>query len=197
MTNIKQRQEYLKTKIQTATPEQLVLLMYDGVLRFVRQGKDALEKDEKDIEAAHIALTRAQQIVLELFYTLDRDQAGELGDSLANLYGYSLQQLVEANLTHDPSKLGSVMKVFENIREGWLGAMENNANAETPATPVPPETVKALDTYDNAATPAPAAETPAPNADNTSEAPAPAPHKTANTPINAYRKQTARLSVQG
>ncbi len=138
MLNANQRRQYLQTKIKTARQEELVLMMLDGVIRFSEQGMQALEKNE--IEAAHHALTRSQEIILELFHSLDRERGGEIAENLARLYGYSLQILVEANMRKTTERIPEVQNIFRELREGWAGAMEQvkpdtkAAPGETPAS---------------------------------------------------------------
>ena len=117
------QQQYLKTQIVTASKEQLVLLLYDGVLRFTEQGKQALLRAEIDI--AHTAFMRAQAIIMELVYTLNREEGGEIAENLARLYAYAFNALIVANLKHEPAKVDEVQNIFRGIREGWVGAMRN------------------------------------------------------------------------
>lgn len=130
MSHPNQSQVYLKTKIQTASKEELILMLFDGVLRFCEQGKQALGRN--DIAAAHESLLRAQQIVMELLYCLDRKAGEAIAENLARLYGYSLQCLIDANIQHEPSKIEEVQKIFRGIREGWLVAMEKIASERPP-----------------------------------------------------------------
>src|SRR5690606_33210961 len=67
---------YLRTKILTATPEQLQLMLYDGAIRFIDQGRAALE--QKQFDRSYEALTRAQNILLELNCSLRPDVAPEM-----------------------------------------------------------------------------------------------------------------------
>lgn len=138
MITQKQRQQYLKTQVQTASKEQLVLMLFDGAIRFCENGKQAIENGE--IEPMHVNLVRAQNIIMELNYTLDRKNGGEIAENLARLYGYSLLSLVEANLRRKASKVDEVLDILRPIRESWLGAMEKlkrdaaEANTEETAT---------------------------------------------------------------
>ncbi|MDR1744459.1 MAG: flagellar export chaperone FliS, partial [Planctomycetota bacterium] len=64
------RQQYLKTQVETASKEQLVLMLFDGILRFTEQARKAIH--EKAIEDCHNALMRAEAIVMELIVTIDK-----------------------------------------------------------------------------------------------------------------------------
>src|SRR5690242_19770427 len=91
-------QNYLRTKVLTATPEQLQLMLYDGALRFGQQAKLALE--EKNYEASYTNISRAQKIITELTCSLKPEIYPELCGKLAALYHYAFRKLVDANVNH-------------------------------------------------------------------------------------------------
>jgi flagellar protein FliS len=114
--------EYLKTQVQTASREQLVLMLYDGAIRFSEQARDRITAE--DYEEAHNFLIRAQNIVLELLYALDRKTGGEVADNLASLYTYCYNRLVEANVHHLPEKVEESNSVLRGLREAWAQAVD-------------------------------------------------------------------------
>jgi len=114
--------EYLKTQIQTASREQLVLMLYDGAIRFSEQARDLVVA--KDYEEAHNLLIRAQNIVLELLYALDRKTGGEVADNLASLYTYCYNRLIEANVHHLPERIDESTSVLRGLREAWAQAVD-------------------------------------------------------------------------
>jgi flagellar protein FliS len=175
MTNAKQRQQYLATQIQTASKEQLVLMLMNGVIRFGEKGKKAIESG--DIEVAHEALTRTQAIILELFYCLDREAGGEIAENLARLYTYSFQKLIEANMRKNIQSVEEVQKIFRELSEGWSGAM---SQVKTEAATAIETTSQ--DTFTHSK-PASAAQNPAPRP----KIPAPA----------VAPENRPRLSIQG
>ncbi len=131
----KQQKEYLKTKIQTASKEQLVLMLMDGVIRFSEHGRKAIA--EKNYEAKQKNLVRSQDIVIELVNGLDHEKGGEIATNLARLYTYSIRRLVDANIKDDTAAIDEVQHIFRNLREAWAIAMdkvnkEKAANGETP-----------------------------------------------------------------
>jgi flagellar protein FliS len=113
---------YLKTKILTASPEELRMMLYDGAIRFSRQGKEALEK--QDWEAAYNGLVRAQKIVLELSTSLKHDAAPELCDKLSALYTYIYRQLVEATMERKAELVDEAIELLEYERETWRMLMQ-------------------------------------------------------------------------
>lgn len=124
--------EYLKTQIQTASREQLILMLYDGAIRFGDQAKDRIVAQDR--EGAHGLLIRAQNIVLELLYALDRKAGGTIADNLAGLYTYCYQRLVEANIQHDPVKIDECNGILRKLREAWAQAMANLKRGQGAAT---------------------------------------------------------------
>src|SRR5438270_12642750 len=90
-------QQYLRTKVLTATPEQLQLMLYDGALRFGEQARVALQARKYDESYQHIS--QVQKILTELTCSLKPEVFPELCKKLAALYNYAYRQLIEANLT--------------------------------------------------------------------------------------------------
>jgi len=121
----KQQKEYLRTQIQTASKEQLVLMLMDGVIRFSEQGRKAIE--EHNIEQKQFNLVRSQDIIVELVNGLDHEQGGDIATNLARLYSYSLRRLVDANMKNDTTGIDEVQNIFRNLREAWEVAMEKVA----------------------------------------------------------------------
>lgn len=132
------RNQYLKTQVETASKEQLVVMLFDGIVRFTEQARKAIE--EKQIEASHNALMRAQAIVMELIVTVDKDKGGDVAQNLMALHAYSFNCLVQCNLHKDVSKIDEVQNIYRNLREGWVGAMENLGIAPTAAKTMAPAT---------------------------------------------------------
>lgn len=118
---------YLRTKILTASPEELRLMLYDGCLRFARQGKLALE--EKNYEQMLHFLQRAQKILLELSTSLNPQIAPDLCSKLSALYNYCYRLLIEANTTRDVAKIDEVVDLIGYERETWQMLMEKQASA--------------------------------------------------------------------
>ena len=86
--------QYLRTKVLTATPEQLQMMLYDGALAFCQQARSALA--EKNYEQSYSLISRVQKIVVELNCSLKHEVAPELCRRLSALYLYAYKKLVEA-----------------------------------------------------------------------------------------------------
>ena len=110
-------QNYLKTRVMTATPEQLQMMLFDGALRFGEQAKLALEK--KNFEDSYNNISRVQKILTELSCTLKHDLAPELCKKLAALYAYAYRKLIEANIDHKVESLVEALDILRYQRETW------------------------------------------------------------------------------
>jgi flagellar protein FliS len=110
-------QSYLHTKIFTATPEQLQLMLYDGAIRFAEQAKAALEK--KDFESSYNLISRTQKIITELNSGLKHNVAPELCGKLASLYNFVYRKLLEANVGHQLEPMNEALSILRYQRETW------------------------------------------------------------------------------
>jgi flagellar protein FliS len=110
-------QEYLKTKVMTASPEMLTLMLWDGAIRFAEQGKEAILK--KEIENSYKALVRAQRIITELTTNLKHDVNPDLCGKLAGLYNFIYRRLVDANIHKDAKLVEDALEIMRHQRETW------------------------------------------------------------------------------
>ncbi len=110
------RQQYHKIQVETASPGQLVLMLYGGALRFLRLAREGLA--ERDIEKTHRGLTRAQEIVFELMASLD-SSAGEVADNLLGLYVYLYGRLTDANVRKDPEPVEEALRILTRLEGAW------------------------------------------------------------------------------
>ena len=130
------RNHYLKTQIETASKEQLVVMLFDGVIRFTEQARKAIA--EENIEDSHHSLMRAQAIIMELICTIDKEKGGEVADGLMSLHAYAFNCLIVCNMKKDVAKIDEVQKIYRELREAWVGAMDTLGIApgvSKPATP--------------------------------------------------------------
>ncbi len=121
-------QEYQKHAIEGSSPLQLVIMLYDGAMRFMEAARHAIEQGDR--EKQNLNLQRAQRILMELMSCLDMDQGGEISKNLLSLYSYLLNELVMCNLHDDAEPLGRCIKLMSDLRESWA-TIERN-----PATPL-------------------------------------------------------------
>jgi flagellar protein FliS len=118
---------YQEQAILTATPGQLVVLLYDGIVRFLRQADAAF--GEGAIAHGHERLGRAEAIVDELQATLDMSQ-GEVAQNLEGIYVFWKKLLWEIRLERDREKLQRLVRMVANLREAWAQVAQS---AEAPA----------------------------------------------------------------
>lgn len=121
-------EQYRQTAIQTAPPEQLVVMLYDGAVRFLEQAKMALQ-DGKD---ASEPITRAQDIIIELTSSLNQ-AAGEVSTNLARLYDFWLQWLLKAQIKRDPVLIDEVLHMVRELREAWVSVAQQRKAGTAPA----------------------------------------------------------------
>lgn len=114
-----QQHYYRQQEAQTASPAQLVLMLYNGALAEIARAGRGLAAEPKHIEDVHDCLTRAQAIVTELLVTLDYDRGDPLAAQMAALYEYCLELLVQANMSKASDGLAEAADVLTGLRDAW------------------------------------------------------------------------------
>ncbi len=109
-------QAYRRTAVMAATRGQLVVMLYDGARRFLRQAEAAMVEGE--IERTHNTMRRAELIIAHLDGTLDHSQGG-LADRLHAIYEYCLRRLVTARIERDPEIVEEVSGLLGELRDAW------------------------------------------------------------------------------
>lgn len=112
---------YQTQSVLTASPGQLILMLYDGALRFLGHARDALELPEtspRRIEIINTNLLKAQNILAELQASLNHE-AGDYAKDLDRLYDYYMRRLFEANLKKDVKPVIEVERLLRTLRDGW------------------------------------------------------------------------------
>jgi flagellar protein FliS len=107
---------YRENSIMTASPEQLVVMLYDGAGRFLRQAEGSMI-DGSWLQASE-KLSRAEAIIDELLATLDMD-AGEVADRLQSIYVFCKTCLIEARIERDAVRVDQVARLLSELREAW------------------------------------------------------------------------------
>ena len=124
---------YVATRVLTAPPQVLVLMLMDGVLREVARALQVDLKAPGGRERLHRALTRAQDFLRELMLALDHQQGGELAARLTALYLFCQERLIEANVKANPRLAADAVRVLVPIREGWAALCAEGAAGTRPA----------------------------------------------------------------
>src|SRR5580693_6852943 len=117
---------YRQGAVLAATPGELVVMLYDGARRFLRQASIAMREGE--IERAHNTLRRAELIVAHLDGILDFEQ-GQVAHNLHSIYRFCLAHLNSARLSQDPTKLEEVSDLLGELREAWAQVADEVAQA--------------------------------------------------------------------
>lgn len=115
--------QYKTNEITTASPEELLILLYEGAIRFLKIAKKAMA--EKDIEKTHNNLIKAQRIITEFMLTLDMEVGGEIAENLYRLYEYLHHRLVHANFKKDIAAVDEVLGHLQSLKTTWEQAIKN------------------------------------------------------------------------
>jgi flagellar protein FliS len=110
--------QYQRTQVETASPTRLVIMLYEGAMRFCQLASDAMAV--QDLLTQHENLIRAQRIVAELLGSLNREKGGEVAENLARLYTHMLEQLVVANLHDQPEPIQKVQSMLRDLWTSWI-----------------------------------------------------------------------------
>ena len=113
--------DYRQTQASTADQGELLLMLFDGAIRFTKKAIESIEIG--DVTGKCESISRAFAIVAELHGTLDFDVSEEISGNLASLYVFVLENYTKANANYDAIPLHGVLTVLETLREGWVGAV--------------------------------------------------------------------------
>ncbi len=114
--------KYKQASVMTASREQILLMLYEGAIKFTKIAILAME--EKRIAERGTNILKAYDIIMELHTTLDHKVGGELAKQLENLYLFMMDQYTKANIKSDVEPLKSNLKILENLYDGWKQAIE-------------------------------------------------------------------------
>jgi flagellar protein FliS len=117
MSYSRQASRYRETEVLTATPGQLVVLLYDHLLLSLRRARAAMEAGEAAAQSE--CLDKARNVLTELLVTLDRERGGEVAINLAALYSFLLGELVQVGLRADVARLDRVAHMIGELRDAF------------------------------------------------------------------------------
>jgi flagellar protein FliS len=121
--------DYQTMQIMSSKPEKLILMLYDGALRFIQISIKALEQN--DIEQAHKNLIKTQNILIELMTSLNLDKGGEIAFNLFRIYEFMHFTLVQANVKKNPEPVRRISGQLKTLRDSWAQAMKNRDMEKT------------------------------------------------------------------
>lgn len=108
---------YKTNSVNYASKDQLLLMLVDGAVKFVKIGRQALI--DKDIKKAHENIIKTQNIFYELMATLDVSKVGDWGQSLMSVYDFIVRRLVDANMKKDIAIMDEVIPLIQNVKDTW------------------------------------------------------------------------------
>ena len=111
--------QYKQSTVLTVTPEELTLMLYDGAIKFMNIGKYHIENN--NVVKAHEALTRAQDIIIELNASLNMEY--EISENLRGLYDFILERLVDANIYKKTEPIDESLEIITEMRDTWKEVM--------------------------------------------------------------------------
>ncbi|MEP7119283.1 MAG: flagellar export chaperone FliS [Acidobacteriota bacterium] len=118
---------YRQTQVQSRTPLELVVMLYDGALKFLYLTREAIER--RDLAARRDASSRALAIISELQSTLNMAEGGEIAVRLDELYGFVNRRILDATKDNAVTPIDDAIRVIENLRGAWVSVA--NAPAES------------------------------------------------------------------
>lgn len=128
--------QYRQVQINTASPGKLILLLYQGAIKSLKKSIELI--DRKEFGEKGDQLIKAQDIIMELNLALDM-KAGEISDSLQQLYMYAYRKLVVANLEVDKEAIQEVIDLLENLYAAWEQAVQATEGTMPGASPQMPK----------------------------------------------------------
>jgi|SRR5690554_278013 len=113
---------YRQTQVETANPLDLIIMMYDGAVKFLNQAKTAME--EKQIEQAHNLIQRVHRIIEELNFSLNMEAGGEVAANLRQFYNYIDAELSRANMRKSPQLIDGIIRLLTEMKGSWVELRE-------------------------------------------------------------------------
>ena len=126
-------QAYRRVESESRSPLELVVMLYDGALRFLGDASAAVER--KDLRARANAVSRVLAIVAELQSTLDVEKGGAVADQLDDLYTYITSRLLDVALKNDVTAIDEARKLLTPIRDAWSQLAAQPAMAQAVGAP--------------------------------------------------------------
>ncbi|MDD3436854.1 MAG: flagellar export chaperone FliS [Candidatus Gastranaerophilales bacterium] len=114
--------QYKKNQVETATPEKLLILLYDGAIQFLNKAKHGLNIG--DLGLFHHSLVSCEKIIIEFMNSLDMERGGKFAQNLYELYSYYYKTLVDAGISKNLTKVEEVLHHLTGLRDTWLKAIE-------------------------------------------------------------------------
>ncbi len=121
--------QYQTSNITTATPEKLMILLFDGAIQFLKKAKTAIA--ENDYKARSENIDGARKIIREFMRTIDLENGNDVSKQLFKLYNRMAMNLIKANVQRNSEKIDEVIEDLSNIRWGFQKAIEIQSGVTT------------------------------------------------------------------
>lgn len=128
MSNPNPYDQYKQTQITTANQGKLIVMLYDGAIKFLNIALDNMSPKTYDVVNTNII--KAQDIITELLLSLNMDEGGEISQNLFNLYMYFKRQLLDANIRKDAEIIKHTLKLLKELREAWDQISANETRSD-------------------------------------------------------------------
>jgi len=132
--------QYQRTAVETASPTKLVVMLYDGAIRFLMKVPTAIET--KNYYEQSLYISKTQAIIAHLFGTLDYDKGGNVAKTLSETYVKMYDLLTAANVNDDVERVNKVMHSLRELREAWVEV--DRQMSTRPAEPIGREEARDL-----------------------------------------------------
>jgi flagellar protein FliS len=120
-------ENYLKNQIESASKEQLLIMFYEGAIRFISRAEIALRNN--NFEQKNYCINKASAIIAELSATLDHEIGGQIASDLEALYDFMNRELIKANIENSLDSLKTVKTLLTDLSETWKQAIQINKKA--------------------------------------------------------------------
>ena len=117
---------YRRSELETLTPRDLLVKLFEGLERFVEQGAMAMQNHQYELSTRNCQ--RLRDIIFELQSTLNFEAGGDIARQLDALYGFLIVEVTEAGLRKDPARLRQLQRVIRPLLEGWRGVPDAHAH---------------------------------------------------------------------
>jgi flagellar protein FliS len=128
VSNTNPYNQYKQTQITTANQGKLIVMLYDGAIKFLNIALDNMSPKTYDVVNNNII--KAQDIITELLLSLNMDEGGEISQNLFNLYMYFKRQLLEANIKKDAEIINQVLRLLKELRDAWDQISANETRSD-------------------------------------------------------------------
>jgi len=129
-------EQYRRTQVSGMTQKELILMLYNGAIRFLTEAKGAIGEERYDKSCAK--LDRARKVVLHLYSTLNME-AGQLANDLAALYSFVVEQICVANARRETAAVDSCINILSTVKEAWEQLPDQEKSNNQPVTGLPSE----------------------------------------------------------